>query len=43
MRSIEGHSHGVDVVAISPTAGDIASASRQGKTYLKYIVSIVVA
>ncbi|XP_052057749.1 lysosomal-trafficking regulator-like isoform X2 [Mytilus californianus] len=30
VRSIEGHRQGVDVVAISPTAGDIASASRQG-------------
>ncbi|CAG2229564.1 LYST [Mytilus edulis] len=30
VRSIEGHKYGVDVVAISPTAGDIASASRQG-------------
>ena len=29
-RSIEGHNQGVDVVAVSPTGGDIVSSCRKG-------------
>ena len=35
VRSIEGHNEGVDVVAVSPTAGDIVSSCRKGNVRVK--------
>ena len=40
-RSIEDHNQGVDVVAVSPTAGDIVSSCRKGNVKVKFKLKVI--